>query len=118
MQRLVAQYADIWNGWLAYGVSWPEAFTPERDLIDEACRKFARDTTTLEHTAGLRVLMPGSQYMPPEHERPLQGSTEVMAEALQRFADEGVTHLQLAFSPGTVESVREFGKTLRALRDR
>jgi alkanesulfonate monooxygenase SsuD/methylene tetrahydromethanopterin reductase-like flavin-dependent oxidoreductase (luciferase family) len=118
MQRLVAEYADIWNGWFAYGVSWPDAVPAERELIDEACRRHARDPKTLERTAGLRVLMPGSLYTPPEHERPLRGSTEEMAEALHGFAAEGMTQVQLAFSPGTRESVKEFGKVLRRLDGR
>jgi hypothetical protein len=41
-----------------------------------------------------------------------------MAEALRGFAEEGVTQVQLAFSPGTLESVREFGNVLRLLDGR
>jgi alkanesulfonate monooxygenase SsuD/methylene tetrahydromethanopterin reductase-like flavin-dependent oxidoreductase (luciferase family) len=118
MQRLVAEYADVWNGWLAYGVSWPDGVASERDVIDQACRRHGRDPSTLERTVGLRVLMPGSRYTPPEHERPLRGSPEVMAEALSGFAGQGVTHVQLAFSPGTRESVRAFGDALRLLDGR
>jgi alkanesulfonate monooxygenase SsuD/methylene tetrahydromethanopterin reductase-like flavin-dependent oxidoreductase (luciferase family) len=118
MQRLVAEYADVWNGWFAYGVSWPEAVPAERDLIDAACRRHGRDPDTLERTAGLRVLMPGSLYTPPEHERPLRGSTEEMAQALRGFAEQGMTQVQLAFSPGTRASVKEFGKVLRLLDGR
>jgi alkanesulfonate monooxygenase SsuD/methylene tetrahydromethanopterin reductase-like flavin-dependent oxidoreductase (luciferase family) len=118
MQRLVAQYADQWNAWLAYGISWPEAVAAERDLIDEACRKHGRDPDTLARTAGLRVLMPGSLYTPPPNERPLKGSPEAMAEALQGFAGEGITHLQVALSPGTLESVKGFGQVLRLLDGR
>lgn len=115
MQRLVAQYADIWNGWFAYGVSYPETVPAEREVIDEACRRHGRDPATLERTAGLRVLMPGSLYTPPSNERPLSGSPEEMAEALRGFAREGIGHVQAALSPGTRESVREFGKVLKEL---
>jgi alkanesulfonate monooxygenase SsuD/methylene tetrahydromethanopterin reductase-like flavin-dependent oxidoreductase (luciferase family) len=118
MQRLVAEYADVWNGWLAYGVSWPDGVAPEREVIDRACLRHGRDPGTLERTVGLRVLMPGSQYTPPEHERPLRGSPEVLAEALRGFAGEGVAHVQVAFSPGTRESVRAFGAALRLLDGR
>jgi alkanesulfonate monooxygenase SsuD/methylene tetrahydromethanopterin reductase-like flavin-dependent oxidoreductase (luciferase family) len=118
MQRLVAKYADVWNGWLAYGVSWPEAVGAERHTIDEACRRHGRDPATLERTAGLRVLMPGSLYTPPEHERPLKGDPEAMAEALRGFAREGIGHVQLAFSPSTVESVQAFGRVLRLVDGR
>jgi alkanesulfonate monooxygenase SsuD/methylene tetrahydromethanopterin reductase-like flavin-dependent oxidoreductase (luciferase family) len=115
MQRLVAQYADIWNGWLAYGVSWPEAVGSQRATVDAACQAHGRDPATLEHTAGLRVLMPGSLYTPPEHERPLKGSPEQIAEALRGFAAAGLTQVQVALSPGTRESVREFGKAIALL---
>ena len=114
MQRLVAQYADVWNGWLAYGVSYPEAYPTERDLIDGACGKFGRDPGTLEHTVGVRVKMPGSLYTPPQHERPLEGSIEEMAQALRGFADAGITQLHCAFTPGTAASLDRFGKVLQA----
>ena len=118
MQRLVAQHADIWNGWLAYGVSWPEAVQEQREIIDAACEAQSRNPATLERSAGLRVLMPGSLYTPPEHERPLKGSPEEIAEALRGFAAEGLTQVQVALSPGTRESVREFGKALALLGTR
>jgi alkanesulfonate monooxygenase SsuD/methylene tetrahydromethanopterin reductase-like flavin-dependent oxidoreductase (luciferase family) len=115
MRRLVAQYADVWNAWLAYGVSWPEAVAQQKDVIDAACHEHGRDPATLEHTAGLRVLMEGSLYTPPEHERPLKGSPEEIAEALGGFAAAGLTGVQVALSPGTRESVREFGRALALL---
>jgi len=115
MRRLVAQYADIWNGWLAYGVSWPEAVAGQRDIVDGACRAHGRDPASLEHTAGLRVLMPGSLYSPPAHERPLKGSPQQIAEALRGFAAAGLAQVQVALSPGTRGSVREFGKALALL---
>jgi len=115
MQRLVAQYADAWNGWLAYGVSWPEAVAEQREVVDAACRAHGRDPDSLERTAGLRVLMPGSLYTPPEHERPLRGSPEQIAEALSGFAAEGLSQVQVALSPGSRDSVREFGKALALL---
>jgi alkanesulfonate monooxygenase SsuD/methylene tetrahydromethanopterin reductase-like flavin-dependent oxidoreductase (luciferase family) len=115
MQRLVAQYADVWNGWFAYGVSYPDAVPAERDVIDAACRKHGRDPGTLERTAGVRVLMPGSLYTPPSNERPLKGAPAEIAEALRGFAEQGIGHVQAALSPGTRDSVREFGKVLKEL---
>jgi hypothetical protein len=59
--------------------------------------------------------MPGSLYTPPEHERPLKGSPEEIAEALRGFAAAGLTQVQVALSPGTRDSVRTFGKSLALL---
>jgi len=115
MQRLVAQYADAWNGWFAYGVGWPESVPPQRELIDAACREHGRDPATLARTAAVRVLMPNSPYTPPENERPLQGPPEEMAEALRGFAREGIGELVVALSPSTRESVQGFERVLRLL---
>jgi hypothetical protein len=41
-----------------------------------------------------------------------------MAQALRGFAEQGMTQVQLAFSPGTRASVKEFGKVLRLLDGR
>ena len=37
MLRLGAERADLWNDWLVWGRSWPDAVPPLRQRMDEAC---------------------------------------------------------------------------------
>jgi alkanesulfonate monooxygenase SsuD/methylene tetrahydromethanopterin reductase-like flavin-dependent oxidoreductase (luciferase family) len=117
MQRLVAQYADIWNLWLAFGVGWPESIRPHQSVIQAACEEYGRDPATLTHSASIRVLMPGSVYKMAPGERPLQGPPEVIAEALAGFAREGVEHVHIVLSPNNRESVERFSPVLRLLEE-
>src|SRR5207253_1817733 len=64
MRRLVAQYADIWNGWLGYTDARPESAATQLRIIDDACREHGRDPNTLVATTAVRGAMPGSGYTP------------------------------------------------------
>src|SRR6266446_7809017 len=79
MRRIVAQYADIWNGWLGYTRASAEAAAEQWALVEQACRDHGRDPTTLDRTTAVRVAIPGSGYIAAPGEWPLQGSPEEMA---------------------------------------
>jgi alkanesulfonate monooxygenase SsuD/methylene tetrahydromethanopterin reductase-like flavin-dependent oxidoreductase (luciferase family) len=115
MQRLVAQYADIWNAWLAYGDSWPGSLGLQQQIIDHACHEHGRDPKTLERTAGVSVLLPGSDLRPAQGEKPLSGPPEEIAQALLGHFRAGLTHVQVILSPTTPDAVRAFGSVLDAL---
>src|ERR1700682_6164775 len=86
MRRLVAQYADIWNGWLGYTDASAESAATQLRIIDDGCRDHGRDPLTLVRTVAVRVNVPGSGYQPAPGERPLTGSPEEMAGGLRRRA--------------------------------
>ena len=115
MQRLVAQFADVWNGALVYGVGWAESIPPLRQVIDDACRTHGREPATLRRTAMIRVVLPGGEYGAGPGERPLTGSPEVMAEELRRFAREGIEEVQCGIVPGTPAGVAAFGEVIGLL---
>jgi len=115
MQRLVVQFADIWNGALAYGVGWPQSVAPLRQMIDEACRTHGRDPGTLRRTAMIRVVLPGGNYGAGPGERPLMGSPEEMANALRQFAREGIEEVQCGIIPGTTDGITAFAEVIRLL---
>ena len=46
---------------------------------------------------------------------PLQGSPEVMAEALRGYAREGIGHVQLVLDPITTGSLEAFARVLELL---
>jgi alkanesulfonate monooxygenase SsuD/methylene tetrahydromethanopterin reductase-like flavin-dependent oxidoreductase (luciferase family) len=116
MRRIVAQYADVWNGWLGYTRASAEAAAEQWALVEQACREHGRDPSTLERTTAVRVAIPGSGYVPAPGEWPLQGSPQEMAEVLRGHARLGVSQVQVALTMGGVEGVRAFAPVIEALR--
>lgn len=116
MRRLVAEYADLWNGWLGYTDASAEAARHQSDQILEACAEHGREASTLVRTTAVRVNLPGSGYRPAPNERPLSGAPEEMAEVLRGHAALGVTQVQVALTMGGREGVRAFAPVIRSLR--
>jgi alkanesulfonate monooxygenase SsuD/methylene tetrahydromethanopterin reductase-like flavin-dependent oxidoreductase (luciferase family) len=120
MLELTARYADLWNGWLTWGSSWPEAIPPIREKIDAACVAAGRDPKTLGRTAAILAVVPGvaAQVVstaPDGGGKPLQGTPEEMAAAIRGFADEGIDHLQVICAPNTATGIAAFAPVLEAL---
>jgi alkanesulfonate monooxygenase SsuD/methylene tetrahydromethanopterin reductase-like flavin-dependent oxidoreductase (luciferase family) len=116
MRRLVAEYADIWNGWLGYTDASPGSAATQLRIIDEACREHGRDPLTLVATTAVRGAMPGSGYVPRPDERPLSGPPEEMAETLRGHAELGIAEVQVALTMGGVEGVQAFAPVIEELR--
>ena len=116
MRRLVAQYADMWNGWLGYTDASPESAAAQLRIIDDACREHGRDPNTLVATTAVRGSMPGSGYVPRPDERPLAGPPREMAETLRGHARLGVAEVQVALTMGGPVGVRAFAPVIEELR--
>jgi alkanesulfonate monooxygenase SsuD/methylene tetrahydromethanopterin reductase-like flavin-dependent oxidoreductase (luciferase family) len=116
MRRIVAQYADIWNGWLGYTDASPESAATQLQIIDDACREHGRDVSTLIATTAVRAAMPGSGYTPRPDERPLAGAPKEMAETLRGHAKLGIAEVQVALTMGGPEGVRAFSAVIEELR--
>ncbi|TME50714.1 MAG: LLM class flavin-dependent oxidoreductase [Chloroflexi bacterium] len=116
MRRLVAQYADIWNGWLGYTDARPESAATQLRIIDDACREHGRDPNTLVATTAVRGAMPGSGYTPRPDETPLAGPPREMAETLRGHARLGIAEVQVALTMGGPEGVRAFAAVIEELR--
>jgi alkanesulfonate monooxygenase SsuD/methylene tetrahydromethanopterin reductase-like flavin-dependent oxidoreductase (luciferase family) len=128
MFRLLAQYADFWNG---YGVTEVEHIAPLREAVDAACIKAGRDPATLERTIMLLVDLPGSESGSetirrfrsgtwaadayPWLQPPATGTPDELAELLRAFAREGVSHIQLWLEPNTRAGVDAFAPILERL---
>ncbi len=118
MQRLVVQYADIWNAFLGYGTASPEAAAAASAVIDDACRRYGRNPASLKRTVAIRVVLPEGEYSSGPGEQPLSGSPEQMAEVLARFGDFGIDEVQCGLVPGTVKGVQAFGEVIAHLANR
>jgi alkanesulfonate monooxygenase SsuD/methylene tetrahydromethanopterin reductase-like flavin-dependent oxidoreductase (luciferase family) len=116
MRRLVAQYADIWNGWLGYTDASPESAATQLRIIDDACREHGRDPLTLVATTAVRGAMPGSGYTPRPDERPLSGPPREMAETLRGHARLGIAEVQVALTMAGAAGVRAFAPVIEELR--
>ena len=112
MMRLVAQYADIWNGWLAFGDNRPDFVPPLREAVDAACLATGRDPATLLRTAGISVAILGRDH--PQY-GPIRGEPEEIAEVLVAFAREGITEVEIDLLPNTVEGLEAFAQVLELL---
>jgi alkanesulfonate monooxygenase SsuD/methylene tetrahydromethanopterin reductase-like flavin-dependent oxidoreductase (luciferase family) len=116
MRRLVAQYADIWNGWLGYTDASADSAATQLRIIEEGCREHGRDPLTLMATTAVRGAMPGSGYTPRPDERPLSGPPDEMAETLRGHARLGIAEVQVALTMGGAEGVRAFAPVIAELR--
>ena len=116
MRRLVALYADIWNGWLGYTDASPESAAAQLRIIDDACREHGRDPLSLVATTAVRAALPGSGYVPRPDERPLAGAPPEMAETLRGHARLGISEVQVAVTLGGVAGVDAFAPVIEELR--
>lgn len=113
MLRLVAQHADIWNAFLAYGRSQPEALAVPMAAVDAACTREGRDPATLARTATVAVGVLGRR--PPLGEG-IVGTPEEIADALRAFGEAGVAHLQVLLAPNTPAGLEAFAPVLERLQ--
>lgn len=115
MRRLVAQYADSWNCWLASTDSYPAAYVPICETMVAACEKHGRDPTTLERSVTARICPPGGEPVSKDMQ-PLMGSTSEIADRLGQFESLGVDHLSLWPHPNVEASIEFLAEVLSAVK--
>jgi alkanesulfonate monooxygenase SsuD/methylene tetrahydromethanopterin reductase-like flavin-dependent oxidoreductase (luciferase family) len=110
MLGLAATYADLWN---AEGpVRRPEEISSRRAAGDAACAAIGRDPATLGRSASVVVNLPMSQT---QGEQPEPTSPEEIAQMLRKYAQEGLSHIQLWLVPSTIASLEWFAPVLNLL---
>ncbi len=118
MLRLVATYADLWN---AEGpLRQPEDFILPRTAADAACVAVGRDPATLGRSAAVVVNLQlphagGGECRPSSGALPEPTTPEEIAGPLRRYAQEGLSHVQLWLSPNTIASLEWFVAVLDLL---
>ncbi len=95
--RLAVQHADIWSTY-ATESSEADAFASMIERLDTICAKHNRDPATLARSVGIFVR---PQSTPEDAHTftfgpPLAGTDDEILRGFERFADIGVTHLELA----------------------
>jgi alkanesulfonate monooxygenase SsuD/methylene tetrahydromethanopterin reductase-like flavin-dependent oxidoreductase (luciferase family) len=113
--RLAAEYADVWNAWLAWEDNSPAAIPPLREAVDAACRAAGRDPATLKRSVSTQIDYPGGRRSRGVGARPLTGTPEELADVLRGFAREGIADVQIVLNPNTLASVERFAPTLAIL---
>ena len=120
MLRLAARHADLWNAWMTWGRSYPDAIPPLRDLVDGACAEVGRDPATLGRTVAILAEVPDTaarlvRTSPTGGGEPLAGTAAAVNAALRGFAAEGIAHVQVVLAPNSVAGIEAFAPVLEAL---
>ena len=114
MLGLVARYAD------AYNTTWhvnPETMVERFAAVDAACRAIGRDPTTLRHTSGSYVALPGPGETPPPQLRATIRTTPAdLAQQLLAFRDAGAQHITLSVEPWNPAGLERCGRAIEKLR--
>jgi hypothetical protein len=121
MLRITAPHIDMWNSWYTGFDNRPEGLVPLLAELDAASRDVGRDPSSIKRTAAVYVQFErGSGRIAGSTDRPevtpITGSRSEMAESLSRFADMGMSHLQVVLDPIDARSIAELGEVLGLLR--
>lgn len=112
MMRIVAQYADMWNGWLVHSRSWADAVAPLREKVDAACEAYGRDPATLDRSVAIRVAV---LDQPEPTGQAIRGTSEQIADALRDHAAAGINHVQILLTPETPAGIEALAPALELL---
>ncbi len=119
MLSITMPHVDAWNVWFADTGNRPDGVPALRTLVDDACRAVGRDPAEVERTVAVLVRMPGgvgrAQSDSTAVAPPVEGPSDVIAEALRGFAREGIGHVQLVIDPITPASLEALGPVLELL---
>jgi len=114
MLRLAARFADQWNVWFKTFNNRLEDLDAMRVTVDAACRDVGRDPSTLQRTAALKVEV-GPHAPSTMSTDPITGSPEQIASTFRRYADIGISHVQVWLEPNTVAGIEAFAPVLSIL---
>jgi len=116
MLRLLARYADMWNGWFDEIDNNPQGLAKVLPLIDEACEEVGRDPATVERTASVLITDEGSIPYWEDTLESLEGEPAYIAETLKAYVTEGVSHIQIHLDPTTPKAIENLAPVLEIFR--
>ncbi len=120
MLGITLPHVQRWNAWYAWFGNTPQGLTPILRRVDEAAAAAGRDPAEITRTAAILVELPGGRGRAHGDEGrgetvPLRGSANDLAEALARFAEVGIAHVQLVVDPINIESIERCAEVLAVL---
>jgi alkanesulfonate monooxygenase SsuD/methylene tetrahydromethanopterin reductase-like flavin-dependent oxidoreductase (luciferase family) len=121
MLRVAAPHVDMWNSWYTAFENRPDGLAPLTKVVDEVCVDVGRDPVEIARTAAVLVQLDrGTGRIAGSSERPdvepIKGSSQEIAEALARFGDLGISHLQIVLDPIDARAVGELAEAVALLR--
>ena len=111
MLRLTAELADEWNA----GMHLPDELPELIAKVDAACEGVGRDPATLPRSAEALIRTIDAADGRAAEEREIRGSPAELAATLQRYADLGMSHVQVQLRPNRLEAVEAFAPVVEAL---
>ena len=121
MLGITLRYVTAWNVWHTDTGNSPAGVAALQARVAAGCAKVGRDPDTVDATVVVLVRMPGGvgrrqgDGYADTTANPLQGTPELIAEALRAYARAGVAEVQLVVDPITIESLELLAPALELL---
>lgn len=113
MLGLLARYGEIWNAWARQTL---DEIASDRETVDKAMTAAGRDPATVERTVSLLVDLPTATGRPSEEKEGLKARTPAeLADHLFRYAEAGISHVQLMLDPNTLAGMEWAARALETL---
>jgi alkanesulfonate monooxygenase SsuD/methylene tetrahydromethanopterin reductase-like flavin-dependent oxidoreductase (luciferase family) len=102
-----ARHADTWSAFPTTS-SLPEAFSALTDQLDQICDRIGRDPASIGRSVGV-IVEPGTERSAEEMGLgvPIAGSVERITDTIARFADVGVTRVEVHPWPQTIDVLEQ-----------
>ncbi|HIE21751.1 MAG TPA: LLM class flavin-dependent oxidoreductase [Acidimicrobiia bacterium] len=115
MLRITTPHIDLWNTWHVWFGNRAEGLGPLVSELEAACVEVGRDPSEVGRTAAVYVgLSRGKGRVSGSEDRPdappISGSHAEIAGELARFAEVGVSHLQVVLDPIDEAAVEELAE--------
>jgi alkanesulfonate monooxygenase SsuD/methylene tetrahydromethanopterin reductase-like flavin-dependent oxidoreductase (luciferase family) len=115
MMRLSAKHADHWNIWANAFGNRAEGLVPLLKKMDDYCQKVDRKPASLERSASVLVDFEGAYGRPGQPVPSLTGTPRELADEYLRYAEAGVSLLQLYPDPCTVDGIKRCAEAVALL---
>jgi alkanesulfonate monooxygenase SsuD/methylene tetrahydromethanopterin reductase-like flavin-dependent oxidoreductase (luciferase family) len=113
--RLAVTHGDYWSGY-ATTSSQPEAFMEMMALVERTCEEVGRDPASIGRSIGIAVAPPGRPATGFwEDGDPVMGSLDEIVDTLGRFADMGVTRLEIMAVGDQLSAIEELAPVVAAV---